>query len=135
MNPTRRCTRLAVGLSVSVLAALSAGGASAQSTASPAASPSATMDKPMTGSHADASKEMHSTMMSGMESMKNMPMSGDLDKDFAMMMKMHHQQALAMAKPEAEHGKSPELKAMARKIIKDQTKEIAQLDAWMKKHP
>lgn len=136
MNPTRRCTRLAVGLSVSVLAALSAGGASAQSTASPAASASAPMDKkPMTGSHADVSKEMHSTMMSGMESMKNMPMSGDLDKDFAMMMKMHHQQAIDMAKPEAEHGKSPELKAMARKIIKDQTKEIAQLDAWMKKHP
>ncbi len=52
-----------------------------------------------------------------------------------MLMKMHHQQAIEMAKPEVAHGKSPELKAMARKIIKDQTKEIAQLDAWMKKHP
>jgi uncharacterized protein (DUF305 family) len=58
--------------------------------------------------------------------------SGDIDKDFAMMMKMHHQQAVDMAKAEAEHGKSPELKAMARKIIKDQNKEIAQLDKWMK---
>lgn len=40
-----------------------------------------------------------------------------------------------MAKPEIEYGKSAALKAMARKIVKDQTQEIAQLDAWMKKHP
>ncbi|WP_455342486.1 DUF305 domain-containing protein [Variovorax durovernensis] len=77
------------------------------------------------------SDEMMKSMMSGMDGMQKMKMSGDTDKDFAMLMKMHHQQALEMAKPEIAHGKSPELKAMARKIIKDQTKEIAQLDAWM----
>ena len=81
------------------------------------------------------SDELKKSMMSGMDGMQKMQMSGDTDKDFAMLMKMHHQQALEMAKPEVAHGKSPELKAMARKIIKDQTKEIAQLDAWMKKHP
>ncbi|WP_454909869.1 DUF305 domain-containing protein [Variovorax gossypii] len=81
------------------------------------------------------SDEMMKSMMSGMDGMQKMKMSGDTDKDFAMLMKMHHQQALEMAKPEIAHGKSPELKAMARKIIKDQTKEIAQLDAWMKKNP
>ncbi|MBS77573.1 MAG: hypothetical protein CMO32_17830 [Variovorax sp.] len=81
------------------------------------------------------SDEMKKSMMSGMEGMPKMQMSGDTDKDFAMLMKMHHQQALEMAKPEIAHGNSPELKAMARKIIKDQTKEIAQLDAWMKKNP
>lgn len=83
----------------------------------------------------DGSDEMKKSMMSGMDRMQKMSMSGDTDKDFAMLMKMHHQQALEMAKPEIAHGKSPELKAMARKIVKDQTKEIAQLDAWMKKHP
>ncbi len=61
-------------------------------------------------------------------------MSGDTDKDFAMMMKTHHQQALDMAKAEVEHGKSAELKAMAQKMIKDQTKEIAKLDAWLQKN-
>ncbi|MCR6478440.1 DUF305 domain-containing protein [Variovorax sp. ZS18.2.2] len=81
------------------------------------------------------SDEMKKSMMSGMDGMQKMQMSGDTDKDFAMLMKMHHQQALEMAKPEIAHGKSPELRAMARKIIKDQTKEIAQLDAWMKKNP
>ncbi len=79
------------------------------------------------------SESMHKSMMSGMDGMKQMKMSGDTDKDFAMMMKIHHQQALDMAKVEVEHGKSPELKAMASKMIKDQTKEIEQLDQWMKK--
>lgn len=81
------------------------------------------------------SDEMMKSMKSGMDGMQKMQISGDTDKDFAMLMKMHHQQALEMAKLEIAHGESPELKAMARKIIKDQTKEIAQLDAWMKKHP
>ena len=68
-----------------------------------------------------------------MESMRNMEMSGDVDKDFAMMMKMHHQQALDMAKMEIAHGKSPEMKAMAKKIMSAQKKEIAQFDKWLAK--
>ena len=124
-------------LSLSAFALLAAGAASAQTASAPAKSASNAMGKPMMSGmeSGGASKEMQSSMMSGMEKMKDMKPSGDTDKDFAMMMKMHHQQALEMATPEVDHGKSPELKAMARKIIKDQTKEIAQLDAWMKKHP
>ncbi|KQY80871.1 hypothetical protein ASD35_03215 [Pelomonas sp. Root1444] len=76
---------------------------------------------------------MNKAMMSGMQQMQGMKMTGDTDKDFAMMMKMHHQQALDMAKAEVEHGKSAELKAMAQKMIKDQTQEIAKLDAWLQK--
>ncbi|WP_454906603.1 hypothetical protein [Variovorax gossypii] len=40
------------------------------------------------------SDEMMKSMMSGMDGMQKMKMSGDTDKDFAMLMKMHHQQAL-----------------------------------------
>ena len=58
---------------------------------------------------------MMDSMKTGMESMQNMEMSGDVEKDFAMMMKMHHQQALDMAKMEIAHGNSPEMKAMAKK--------------------
>ena len=79
------------------------------------------------------SEQMHKSMMSGMQQMQGMKMTGDTDKDFAMMMKMHHQQALDMAKVQVAHGKSPELKAMAEKMIKDQSKEIAQLEAWLQK--
>lgn len=79
------------------------------------------------------SDEMMRHMMSGMEGMKQMTMSGDVDRDFAMMMKMHHQQAIDMAKVELAQGKSEEMKKLARKIIDDQTKEIAQLDKWLKR--
>ncbi|KQW51187.1 MULTISPECIES: DUF305 domain-containing protein [unclassified Roseateles] len=80
------------------------------------------------------SEQMHKSMMSGMQHMQGMKMTGDTDKDFAMMMKMHHQQALDMAKAQVAHGKSAEMKAMAEKIIKDQSKEITQLDAWLQKN-
>jgi len=80
------------------------------------------------------SQQMQEQMMGGMRAMQSMQPTGDTDKDFAMMMRMHHQQGVDMAKVQVEHGKSPELKAMARKIITDQQKEIAQLDAWLGKH-
>ncbi len=71
--------------------------------------------------------------MTGMDSMQKMPMSGDTDKDFAMMMKIHHQQAVDMAKMELTHGRSPAMKAMAKQIIAAQKKEIAQFDQWLAK--
>ena len=77
--------------------------------------------------------DMKASMMMGMEGMQKMPMSGDTDKDFAMMMKMHHQQALNMAEMELANGKSPEMKTMAKQIIVAQKKEIAQFDKWLAK--
>lgn len=79
------------------------------------------------------SPDMKQSMKSGMDSMQQMQMSGDTDRDFAMMMKVHHEQALDMAHMELAHGKSPELKAMATKIISAQKKEIAQFDRWLAK--
>ena len=110
-------------------------GAAAQAQPTTSGTPAPMTMSPAQMAKGSGSEEMKKSMMSGMDGMQKMQMSGDTDKNFAMMMKMHHQQALEMAKPEIAHGKSPELKAMARKIVKDQTKEIAQLDAWMKKHP
>ena len=76
---------------------------------------------------------MKKSMMAGMDGMQKMPMTGDTDKDFAMMMKMHHEQALNMAKMELDHGKSPEMKAMAKQIIATQRKEIDKFDHWLAK--
>ena len=84
--------------------------------------------KPMMGSD-----DMKKSMMTGMESMQKMPMTGDTDKDFAMMMKMHHQQGVEMAKMQIDHGKSPVMKKMAKQIIAAQNKEIAQFDQWLAK--
>jgi uncharacterized protein (DUF305 family) len=80
------------------------------------------------------SDAMHMAMMKGMDDMKSAPMTGDADKDFAAMMRMHHQQALEMANAELANGKSAEMKAMARKIIAAQMKEIAAFDKWLAAH-
>ena len=84
---------------------------------------------------AKPAEPMAHSMMSGMDNMKQMKSTGDVDKDFAMMMKMHHEGALDMAKIELASGKSPELKKMAKGIIASQTKEIARFDKWLKNHP
>ena len=69
-----------------------------------------------------------------MSKMGDMPMSSDSDKNFAMMMKMHHQKGLEMAKKELAEGKSPQMKAMAQKIIDAQTKEVAEFAKWLATH-
>lgn len=75
--------------------------------------------------HSAASMELHRIMMQGHK--MPMPMSGNVDKDFAAMMTLHHQQAIAMAEVQIKHGKSAPLKAMARKMQVEQRKEIKQL--------
>lgn len=86
------------------------------------------MHKNMTGSDG-----MKSSMMMGMDSMNKMAMTGDTDKDFATMMKIHHQQAVDMSEMQLAHGKSPTMKTMARNIISAQKKEVAMFDQWLAK--
>lgn len=80
------------------------------------------------------SQRMRESMMGGTQKMQGMHLSGDTDKDFAMMMRMHHQQGLEMAKAQLQHGKDKEMRAMAQKILKQQQKEIAEFDRWLSKH-
>ena len=79
------------------------------------------------GDHPELTEAMND-MSSKMSAMK---MTGNVDKDFAMMMKVHHEGAIAMAKGELGDGKDNELKLMAQKIISDQTKEIKDFSAWL----
>ena len=70
--------------------------------------------------------------MSDMESkMKSIQMTGDTDKDFAIMMKEHHSGAVAMSKQELANGMSSKLKQMAQKTVTDQNKEIKEFDIWL----
>ncbi len=61
--------------------------------------------------------------------------TGDTDYDFAMMMRMHHEQGRKMAQNEIDNGKDATLRKMAKKILATQKKEIAQFDRWMAEHP
>lgn len=77
--------------------------------------------------------DMKAMMKENNEKMAAMPMTGKPDVDFAMMMRIHHQGAIEMSEAELKDGKDPEMKKMARKIISDQKKEIAQLDKFLAK--
>lgn len=77
--------------------------------------------------------DMRGSMMGMMKGMESMKMSGDTDRDFAMMMKMHHQGAIDMAQMELKSGKDPKMKEMAKRIIEAQKKEIKEFDQWLAK--
>lgn len=76
----------------------------------------------------DASMHMHKAMMPA-KSME-MPMTGDVDKDFATMMTMHHQMAIDMVDIYAKSGHNAKLKAMAMKMKAAQQAEIKQMAAF-----
>ena len=133
--PARSSPRWLVLMPFAVCCLL-AGAAQAQTAtaAGPAASmPPGKMQAAPMQKGGPAMHDMRQSMMAGMDGMQKMPMSGDVDKDFAMMMKMHHQQAVTMAEMELAHGKSDAMKDMARKIIAAQKKEIASFDQWLAK--
>ena len=79
------------------------------------------------------SMEMHGTMMSMMKNMDSVTMSGDPDRDFAAMMKIHHQGAIDMAQVELKSGKDAKMRALAKRIIDAQQKEIKEIDGWLGK--
>ena len=85
--------------------------------------------------HTMSGPEMAKAMQEMHQKMANMPMSGDPDRDFAMMMRSHHQAGVDMAKAELKNGKDKQMQQMAKKIVADQTKEIKKLDEWLAKHP
>lgn len=74
----------------------------------------------------DAMMKMDQDMMKGM--------TGNPDRDFALMMIPHHQGAIDMAKVLLQHGKDSELKKMAQETIPKQEKEISDLKRWLESH-
>ena len=73
-------------------------------------------------------------MMTDMhDKMSAMKPSGNMDVDFAMMMRVHHQSAITMAEAELKNGKDPQMRAMAKDIIRAQKKEIAAFDKFLAK--
>lgn len=90
--------------------------------------PHAGMDMPDMQEHQRAAMEgmmrMDRNMMQGM-------MADDPDVAFACGMIAHHQGAIDMAQVELEHGDDEPMKELAEIIIADQTREIAEMKAWL----
>ena len=87
-----------------------------------------------TGHGGGEHNELQESMNAMNAKMKSMKMTGDNDKDFAMMMIPHHEGAVVMAEAEVGHGSNLELKQMAVKIMTDQKKEIEELKSWLEQH-
>lgn len=91
-----------------------------------------------THTHSSATPGMNSGAM-GSHDMDmghhGMKMTGDVDYDFALMMRMHHEKGVKMAQKELDKGKDPDMRAAAKKIVEAQKKEIAEFDKWLAEHP
>ncbi len=96
--------------------------------------PMSNMESSAAPSGGQSSMDMRKSMDSMQEKMGAMQMSDNVDHDFAMMMRVHHQGALDMAQAELDNGKDPVMRGMAKKIIASQKKEIADFDRWLAKH-
>ena len=75
--------------------------------------------------------DMKAMMKDNSDKMSSMKMTGKVDVDFAMMMRIHHLGAIDMAQAELRDGKDPQMKKMAKAIIAAQKKEIAQFDKFL----
>lgn len=78
--------------------------------------------------------DMKAMMKDSSDKMASMQMTGKPDIDFAMMMRIHHQGAVEMAKTELKDGNEPQMKKMAKGIISAQKREIAEFDKFLAKH-
>jgi uncharacterized protein (DUF305 family) len=85
-------------------------------------------DAPEARALRDADTKMHA----GLTSVRH---SGDADRDFVASMIPHHQGAIDMATIELQFGKDDETRQLAERIIAAQQKEIAEMTAWLAKHP
>ena len=80
-----------------------------------------------TKAYLDAAEKMHAPMMQGMQAQ-------DPDAAFVRGMIPHHQGAIDMAKVVLQYGKDPQVKKWANDVIREQQREIGEMEEWLKKN-
>jgi uncharacterized protein (DUF305 family) len=69
-----------------------------------------------------------------MKNMRAPAYTGDTDADFVAHMIPHHQGAVDQAEVELKYGEDPQMRALAKSIVKAQKEEIAYMKQWQAKH-
>ena len=85
----------------------------------------------MPGAHGPADEAYMRAMMGMHRGMMGHAMTGQADRDFMLMMIPHHQAAVDMAQAELKYGTNPQLRAMAKSIVKTQQAEIDRMNALL----
>jgi uncharacterized protein (DUF305 family) len=93
-------------------------------------SPEHKKEKAHTHSNGDEN-DLSTAMKMETEKMSGIQMTGNADKDYAMMMQAHHEDAIKMSKAEIAHGHHAELKKMAQKMMNDDAKEIKEFQKFL----
>ena len=91
-------------------------------------------DKDMGKTNPKFKQEIMQNVEKADANMKSEKMTGDEDKDFAMMMKMHHEMAIDMANIYYKSATDNMLKTMTEKGMADQKKEIEEFNQWLASH-
>ena len=100
-------------------------GAPSTSGASTQAAPSS--PSPATKAYLDAADRMHTPMMEGVQ-------ASDPDVAFVRGMIPHHQAAIDMAMVVLKYGKDAETKKWAADVVREQQREINEMQEWLKKN-
>ena len=129
-NPIFKATRAAL---VTITLGLCIGAVNAQLTAPMPADIAKPMPKPGMDMKQGMGMDMKPMMTEMQDKMMAMKSTGNVDVDFAAMMRVHHQSAITMAEAELQNGKDPQMRAMAKDIIRAQKKEIAAFDKFLAK--
>ena len=82
-------------------------------------------ETPATKAYREVNAKMHRDM--------DITYTNDADVDFVRGMIPHHQGAIDVAKIQLQHGRDPELRRLAERIVADQEREIAEMRAWLAK--
>ncbi len=116
---------LAIVAGIAALPSLAAAQGGAHSSHSMPMQTQQSADSPATKAYREANTKMHRDM--------DIPYTGDVDVDFVRGMIPHHQGAIDMAKVALQHSKDEQIRQWATTIIREQEREIAEMQAWLKK--